>query len=103
LPGLAARCDVHLLLDHKLGGYTQMIFEQLVGEAVSAFSYPIVPHGKERLRAQVGAAHTSEQIKFALKLFAKPKDFCPCLGEGLNNSHTRARRARVHRNGSMDA
>lgn len=42
---------------------------------VAAFSYPVVPHGKARLRTQVSAAHTSEHIEFALEAFYEAKRF----------------------------
>jgi glycine C-acetyltransferase len=41
------------------------------GIYVIAFSYPVVPHGKARIRTQVSAAHTAEQLKKAADSFAK--------------------------------
>jgi glycine C-acetyltransferase len=35
------------------------------GVYVIAFSYPVVPHGKARIRTQVSAAHTTEEIERA--------------------------------------
>jgi glycine C-acetyltransferase len=47
-----------------------------LGLYVIAFSYPVVPHGKARIRTQLSAAHTSEDIDFAVECFkasrAKP-------------------------------
>jgi glycine C-acetyltransferase len=37
---------------------------------VVAFSYPVVPMGKARIRIQVSAAHTKEQLSRAAELFA---------------------------------
>jgi glycine C-acetyltransferase len=46
--------------------------EQLLarGVYVVGFSYPVVPQGKARIRVQVSAAHTREELEFAVKQFA---------------------------------
>ena len=41
------------------------------GVYVTAFSYPVVPHGKARIRTQMNAALTDDDISFALDAFAK--------------------------------
>ncbi|MGZ8204050.1 MAG: glycine C-acetyltransferase [Burkholderiales bacterium] len=41
------------------------------GVYVIGFSYPVVPKGKARIRAQMSAAHTPEQIQRAAAAFAK--------------------------------
>jgi glycine C-acetyltransferase len=41
------------------------------GVYVIGFSYPVVPKGKARIRAQVSAAHTREDLAFAVKAFAE--------------------------------
>jgi glycine C-acetyltransferase len=40
-----------------------------LGLYVIAFSYPVVPHGKARIRTQLSAAHTTEDIDFAVECF----------------------------------
>jgi glycine C-acetyltransferase len=40
-----------------------------LGLYVIAFSYPVVPHGKARIRTQLSAAHTDEDIDFAVDCF----------------------------------
>jgi glycine C-acetyltransferase len=40
------------------------------GVYVIGFSYPVVPQGKARIRVQVSAAHTTEELEFAAKQFA---------------------------------
>ena len=40
-----------------------------LGLYVIAFSYPVVPHGKARIRTQLSAAHTTEDIDFAVDCF----------------------------------
>ncbi len=41
------------------------------GIYVIGFSYPVVPQGKARIRVQISAAHTTEQINKAINAFAK--------------------------------
>lgn len=43
------------------------------GVYVIGFSYPVVPKGKARIRTQVSAAHTREQLEFAVNAFAQVK------------------------------
>lgn len=40
------------------------------GVYVIGFSYPVVPQGKARIRTQISAAHSREDLEFALKAFA---------------------------------
>jgi glycine C-acetyltransferase len=41
------------------------------GVYVIGFSYPVVPHGKARIRTQMSAAHTREQLDRAVAAFGK--------------------------------
>jgi len=41
------------------------------GVYVISFSYPVVPQGKARLRTQISAAHTQEDLTFAIEKFAE--------------------------------
>jgi glycine C-acetyltransferase len=43
------------------------------GVYVIGFSYPVVPQGKARIRTQISAAHTREELAFALEAFAEVK------------------------------
>jgi glycine C-acetyltransferase len=43
------------------------------GVYVVAFSYPVVPHGKARIRTQLSAAHSRADLEFAIASFAKVK------------------------------
>ena len=47
--------------------------QQLLAEGVYVigFSFPVVPKGKARIRTQMSAAHTPEQIDRAVAAFAK--------------------------------
>jgi glycine C-acetyltransferase len=44
------------------------------GIYVIAFSYPVVPHGKARIRTQVSAAHTETDLRHAAAMFAEARD-----------------------------
>jgi len=39
------------------------------GVYVTAFSYPVVPHGKARIRVQLSAAHTAEDVESCVRAF----------------------------------
>ena len=44
-----------------------------LGVYVIGFSYPVVPMGKARVRTQISAGHTKEDLDFAVECFAKVK------------------------------
>src|SRR4029077_10815868 len=44
------------------------------GVYVIGFSYPVVPMGKARIRTQVSAAHTAEDLERAATAFAQARD-----------------------------
>jgi glycine C-acetyltransferase len=47
------------------------------GVYVIGFSYPVVPQGKARIRTQISAAHTQEELERALDAFAAVKKELP--------------------------
>ena len=58
-----------MLGDAKLASdMSQALLEQ--GIYVIGFSYPVVPRGKARIRTQVSASHTFEQLDKAVEAFA---------------------------------
>jgi glycine C-acetyltransferase len=60
----------HLPNDAKLSqDFADALLEE--GIYVIGFYFPVVPRGKSRIRVQVSAAHTPEQIDFAIEKFAK--------------------------------
>jgi glycine C-acetyltransferase len=44
---------------------------QQEGVYVVSFSFPVVPHGKARIRTQMNAAHSKEQLERVVAAFAK--------------------------------
>ncbi len=44
------------------------------GVYVVAFCYPVVPKGKDRIRTQISAGHTKEDIDFAVRCFKEVKE-----------------------------
>jgi len=55
----------------KAAKFAEIMLEE--GVYVVAFSYPVVPEGKARIRTQMSAAHTREDLEFALTAFKKGK------------------------------
>ena len=43
------------------------------GVYVIGFSYPVVPKGAARIRTQISAAHTKQDLDFAVEKFAEAK------------------------------
>ena len=43
------------------------------GVYVIGFSFPVVPQGKARIRTQISAAHTREDLEFAIVKFGEVK------------------------------
>jgi len=62
-------CPV-MLGDARLAG---LMAEDLLAEGlyVIGFSYPVVPKGEARIRTQISAIHTREELDFAIAAFAK--------------------------------
>ncbi len=59
-----------LLGDAKLAGeMAAAMLEE--GVYVIGFSYPVVPQGQARIRTQMSAAHSREDVEFAVSAFAK--------------------------------
>ena len=45
-----------------------------LGIYVTSFTYPVVPKGKARIRTQVSAAHSKEDLDYVVKCFKQIKD-----------------------------
>jgi len=60
----------HLPNDAKLSqDFANALLDE--GIYVTGFYYPVVPKGKSRIRVQISAAHTKEQVEFAIEKFTK--------------------------------
>jgi glycine C-acetyltransferase len=55
----------------QAGRMADLLLEQ--GIYVIGFSYPVVPHGKARIRTQMSAAHTPEDIDSAVEAFIEAR------------------------------
>jgi glycine C-acetyltransferase len=73
--GFAVRPGVHPIVPVMLGDarlavdFARRLLDE--GVYVIGFSFPVVPQGKARIRTQLSAAHTDEQIDRTVEAFAK--------------------------------
>lgn len=66
-------CVPVMLYDEKTAAeFAKRMMEK--GVYVVAFSYPVVPKGKARIRTQVCASHTKEDIDFIVKCFIEVRE-----------------------------
>ncbi len=73
-------CVPVMLYDEKLAvKYAKKMMEK--GVYVVAFSYPVVPKGRARIRTQVCASHTKEDIDFVIKCFKETRNEIHHLAE----------------------
>jgi glycine C-acetyltransferase len=71
LPGTHPICPV-MLGDAALAAkFADAMLQH--GVYVTGFSYPVVPQGKARIRTQISAAHSREELTMAIGQFAKVK------------------------------
>jgi glycine C-acetyltransferase len=61
-----------MLYDAALAGRVAEALLQK-GVYVIGFSFPVVPQGKARIRTQISAAHTREDLQFAVEQFGSVK------------------------------
>jgi glycine C-acetyltransferase len=71
LPGTHPIVPVMLYDAHTAQEFAQHMLAEDV--YVISFSYPVVPQGQARIRTQVSAAHSREDLDFAVAAFAKVK------------------------------
>ena len=57
--------------EHKAARMAQKLYE--LGIYAVSFTYPVVPKGKARIRTQVSAAHTEEDLAFAVRCFIEAR------------------------------
>lgn len=71
IPGVHPIVPIMLYEEKVAGEMAKRMMDK--GVYVVAFSYPVVPKGKARIRTQVSAAHTKEDIDFIVKCFKEVK------------------------------
>jgi len=73
--GLTIKPGVHPIVPIMIGdaAKSQMFAARMLekGVYVIGFFYPVVPHGTARVRTQVSAAHSREDLEFAVNAFAE--------------------------------
>lgn len=67
IPGTHPCVPVMLYDERTAAEFARRMMEK--GVYVVAFSYPVVPKGKARIRTQLSAAHTREDLDFAIECF----------------------------------
>ena len=76
--GLSIKDGVHPIVPIMLGdaSLSQKFAEKMLekGVYVIGFFYPVVPKGTARIRTQISAAHSKEDLDFAVKCFKEVKD-----------------------------
>jgi glycine C-acetyltransferase len=76
--GLTIKPGVHPIVPIMIGdaAKSQKFAARMLekGVYVIGFFYPVVPHGTARVRTQVSAAHTREDLEFAVKAFAETNE-----------------------------
>ena len=72
IPGTHPIVPVMLYDEHLAAAYAKKMLEK--GVYVVAFSYPVVPKGKARIRTQVCASHTKEDIDTIVRCFKETRD-----------------------------
>ena len=76
--GLTIKPGTHPIVPIMIGdaGKSQKFAARMLekGVYVIGFFYPVVPHGTARVRTQVSAAHSREDLEFAVNAFAETND-----------------------------
>ena len=76
--GLTTKPGVHPIVPIMLGdaALSQKFAARMLdkGVYVIGFFYPVVPHGTARVRTQVSAAHSREDLEFAVNAFAETNE-----------------------------
>ena len=71
IPGTHPCVPVMLYDEHKAARMAEKLYQ--LGIYAVSFTYPVVPKGKARIRTQVSAAHTKEDLDFAVQCFIKAR------------------------------
>ncbi|MCQ2455438.1 MAG: glycine C-acetyltransferase [Clostridia bacterium] len=71
IPGTHPCVPVMFYDEHLAAKMAEKLYE--LGIYAVSFTYPVVPKGKARIRTQVSAAHTKEDLEFAVKCFVEAR------------------------------
>lgn len=71
LPGEHPIVPVMLYDPHMAQEFARRMLEK--GVYVVGFCYPVVPKGRDRIRTQISAGHTKEDLDFAIRCFGEAK------------------------------
>ncbi len=71
IPGTHPCVPIMLYDEHKAARMAEKLYK--LGIYAVSFTYPVVPKGKARIRTQVSAAHTKEDLDFAVQCFIKAR------------------------------
>ena len=71
IPGTHPCVPVMFYDEHLAARMAEKLYE--LGIYAVSFTYPVVPQGKARIRTQVSAAHTKEDLDFAVKCFIEAR------------------------------
>ena len=72
LPGDHPIVPVMLGNAHRAAAYSRVLLDE--GVYAVAFSYPVVPEGQARIRTQMSAAHTPEDLDRAVAAFVRARE-----------------------------
>jgi glycine C-acetyltransferase len=76
--GLTIKPGTHPIVPIMIGdaAKSQKVAARMLekGVYVIGFFYPVVPHGTARVRTQVSAAHSREDLAFAVNAFAETNE-----------------------------
>jgi len=72
LPGVHPIVPVMFNDEHIAAAMAKALFDR--GIYAVAFSYPVVPMGKARIRIQISASHTSDEIRECVKAFVDARE-----------------------------
>jgi glycine C-acetyltransferase len=72
LPGVHPIVPVMFSSEHVAAAMAKALFDR--GIYAVAFSYPVVPMGKSRIRIQLSASHTFDEIKECVNAFVDARE-----------------------------
>jgi len=83
LPGEHPIIPVMFADEHEAAAVAEALLDE--GVYVIAFSYPVVPLGKARIRVQLSAAHSEEDILHCVEAFSRARSAVQAKGDTRDN------------------